>query len=796
MPRVVRRIILPALLFTVVLSAVAIMTARAFLLASLPTTRGTVSLAGLSAPVTVERDDLSVPTITASSFVDVARAQGFVTAQDRFFQMDLARRYAAGRLAEIGGSAVLPIDRRLRAHQFQLRADNILPTLPEHHRRALEAYADGVNAGLAALGAHPPEYLALRLTPEPWRAADSLLVGFFMFDALSMGAPMERSRDAARAALGPEWDAFLHPETSRWDTPIDAPPGEPGDPAPIPGPEHLDLRAAATPAPATTGARTWRDNDLDERAAMGSNSWAVAGSRTAHGGAILANDMHLGLSAPGPWYRVALRWADRTATGVSLPGVPGLIVGSTGDLAWAFTNISGDFEDYIQIEVLPDDPTRYRIPGDTAESFTTSTHELKVRGADSEFLTLRHTRWGVVTHDDHAGRPLVLKWIATEPDPLNVALLDMLDARTLEDGLAIAARWRGPPQNVMIADANGRIGWTVSGLLPRRTGFDGTHPVPWTTEGTGWTGTLPERDRPRIIDPPAGYIVTANHRTLGLPKARMLGRNWSSSIRARRITERLHQTGSATELGMLELQLDTRAELLDALRDHALAALPPDDAHPDAARIREALTDWNGHAEADQIGYTLLKAFAARIEDAVTGPVHQRIRAKAPDYRYSWFMRDEPVRRLIDEQPEHLLDPKYDSWSDLFRTNLIAAATQSYSARAAGPPLDTPWGQANRARIGHPLVRNLRTPIPFLTAATHDQSGDYITVRVTGPAYGASQRLVVSPGREDTAILHIPAGQSGHPLSRHYTSSHDDWRRGHPTPLNPGPAVSTLTLTP
>jgi len=795
MSRVARRIILASLLLVVVLGAAAVMTARTFLLESLPATSGSITLAGLTAPVTIQRDGLSIPTITGASFLDVARAQGFITAQDRFFQMDLARRYAAGRLAEIGGSAVLPIDRRLRAHQFQQRADDILPTLPEHHRRALEAYADGVNAGLAALGARPPEYLALRISPEPWRPADSLLVGFFMFDALSMGAPMERSRDAVRAALGDQWDAFLHPETSRWDTPLDAPQGDPHGPSPIPGPELLDLRAAA-PAPATTGARAWRDEELDQRAATGSNSWAVAGSRTAHGGAILANDMHLGISAPGPWYRVALAWAGRSATGVSLPGVPGLIVGSTRDIAWGFTNVCGDFEDYILIETLPDDPTRYRIPGGGSEPFTTTTHELKVRGSESVFLTLRHTRWGAVTQDDHAGRPLVLKWIATEPDPLNVALLDMLDAQRLEEALEIAARWRGPPQNVTVADANGRIGWTISGMIPERSGFDGAHPVAWTDAALGWTGALVPDARPRIIDPASGHIVTANHRTLDLPRSRAIGRNWSSSIRARRITERLEQGSTVTERDMLALQLDTRAELLESLRDHALTALPPGDAHPETDRIRRALTDWNGHADADQIGYTILKAFAARVEDAVTGPVHEHVRSKAPAYRYAWFMRDEPIRRLIDEQPDHLLNPRYESWTDLLRTNLIAAATQSWYARSTGRPLDTPWGQANRARIAHPLVRNLRINVPFLTVASHEQPGDFITVRVTGPAYGASQRLVVSPGRSDTAILHIPAGQSGHPLSRHFTSSHRDWRQGSPSPLNPGQTVSTLTLTP
>jgi penicillin amidase len=766
---------------------VAFLVAWRTMLRSLPRDSGEVALAGLSAPVTVERDALGSPTITGATLLDAVRAQGFVDAQERFFQMDLGRRYAAGELSGLLGRMALPADRDMARYLFRSKAEMLVASLPAQHREMLDAYSAGVNAGLADLASNPPEYHALRATPAPWLPEDSALAMYAMFRGLNFNDRAELSLGVMREALPEALFDFLTPDHARDDAPILVPSPEEAaalrGPAPVPGPEVVDLRAAA-PAPI--------DGPIIEEPPkpVGSNNFAIAGSRTPDGRAIIANDMHLGLSAPGTWRRVTLRWGDRFATGVSLPGMPGIVAGSNGSVAWGYTNVYGDFQDYRIIEFDPEDPTRYRMGADwgTVNEVVT---EIPIKGEAAERVAFRATSYGTVIEEDHRGRPMALAWPALEPDKTNLGVLDMLDAEDVDAAVAVARGWWGPAQNVLIAGADGRIAWVMSGWLPERDGYDGRTPTLATEHR--WLGALDESMRPLIFDPPSGALYTANNRTVGLPESRRFGREWAQGDRAQRIGAVLAERATMTEADLFALQLDTRVAGFDVWRGLALEAAAAS-SMPEAAALVEA---WNGTADADQTGYRLLRAFRSDCMDRVLEPLLAPCLELDPDFRYRWSLAEEPALRILEERPAHLLDPAYQSWAAL----LAASLRESWAALERGDlAVDAPWGEANATGIRHPLTSAAPALRPFLSwlldMPGDAQPGDVGAVRVARPGFGASERFVISPGHEADAILHLPTGNSGHPLSPHYDDQYPEWLEGRATPLLPGETVSRFRLTP
>ncbi len=766
--------------------------------ARLPQTTGTAHLPGLRESVAVARDTYGIPKISGRSYLDVIRAEGFVHAQDRFFQMDAARRLAAGALAEVVGPPMLEMDKQYRRYRFRERARQIAQHLEENERELLAAYTEGVNAGLQSLldgpGA-PPEYGMLNVHPQPWRMEDSILVVFAMYDMLHMEDNVEKRFGVMRDALPQELFEFLTPIASRFDAPLI--PGNPHDyvPMAIPGPDILDLRSrSAGHAPL----ELVRPMDL----ALGSNNWAVAAGRSAHGGAILANDPHLQLTAPGIWYRVHLAWPDPSddeaesrLSGLSMPGLPGVVIGATAHIAWGFTNTMGDFQDFIIVEAHPDDPSQYRTP-DGYERFGEVIETIHVRGRPAETLTLRTTRWGIVTDTDHRGRPLVRKWTAFEPDAVNLGVLDMLQARTLEDAVDIARRWSGPSQNMLLATHDGRIAWVVTGYLPDRFGYSGRYPVSWADGQKGWRGPLPEMDRPVMMDPEDGVLYTANNRTVGLDRAKRLGGVWVAGERASRIRDMLSHKRHYDEDDLFQMQLDTRVALFDFYHELALSALESGNLRGEQFEIALAnLESWNGTADADQTAMPLLHVFRRTLHSMVIAPLVEPCLELDRTFYYSWFVEEEPVRRILEERPAHLLSPGYASWDELIE-QALGHAVRRLTSREFPNGLATTWGEANSAKISHPITQALPAFSRALSMDETPQSGHPFAVRVAGPSFGASARMVISPGREDDAILQTPTGQSGHFQSPHFRDLHRYWSEGSKFRFLPGSPVSELQLVP
>lgn len=771
---------------------------------------GSFAVAGLSAPVTIERDAIAVPVIRGETLDDVARGLGFIHAQERFFQMDLARRYSAGELAELIGPQIYENDARMRPFQFRRLAREVLATLPADQKSQVEAYTQGVNAALARRASMPLEYTFLRATPAPWREEDSILVMYSFFDALHFTPQYEKRLAVMEAALPKDLYEFLTPASSRFDAPLlpggDLPlGGNDYSPAPIPGPEVINLRdeqrAATVTEPSLAVASAF--NSVDECSLVdttpplvaGSNNWAIAGSRSADGRAILANDPHLTLSAPGVWYRAEMRTPDALLTGLSLPGLPGIVIGGNGRVAWGFTNTTADFQDYVIIEVDPDDASRYRTP-DGWEHFELVEEAIEVKGGDPRILTIQMTRWGAVTDRDFEGRPLVLKWTALDPAMVNLDIMGMVNATNVEEAAEVARSWYGPSQNVIIADDSGRIAWVVCGYLPHRVGFTGKTPVSWADATARWDGPLPEDLRPFIIDPECGYLFTANNRTIPVDRCAGFSSFWDLGTRAQRIGEMLAERDGLTEADLFAMQLDTRTSVFDLYRDLGLAActrLTRDDLVIQAEQI---IQGWNGRADLDQPGLRLLESFRNVLRSRVFTPLVAACAKLDPTFRYRWWMDEEPLRRILEERPMHVLPARFESWDDLIDDSFRAALVM-LTAPPDGRPLNTPWGEFNRADIQHPAASAAPAAIASMLGMPPDPlPGHHEAVRVSAPAFGASARLVISPGHETEAFLHIPTGQSGHPLSPHYRDSQPAWVGGVATPLLSQRATRVLTLVP
>lgn len=776
---------------------------------SLPQVDGEVVVEGVAAPVTIARDSLGVPRIEADNRLDLAFGTGFAHGQDRFFQMDLLRRNSAGELSELVGPGAIEHDQKMRQHRFRARAKAMAEDYDEQQTALLEAYTNGVNAGLNSLSVKPPEYLfvVLDTEPTPWQIEDSALVLFSMYLDLQWGDFDEECRYGLMLdTLPEELVAFLIPPGSKWDAPIE---GE-ALPAPsYPGPDVVNLRTekAREAIEAAASSATMHDDlETSEYYAAfspGSNNWAVAGSHTAHGGAIVADDMHLGISVPGIWYRASLSWTDEDdqaheITGVTLPGTPAMVVGSNGHIAWAFTNSEGDWLDVVVLEPAPEDDDAYLTP-DGPRKFEHYEETIRVNGAADESFEVLETIWGPVIDTDADGRRRVARWVAHDPEGVNLNLLELETCLNTEDALTLAALSGSPAQNFVVGDDQGTIAWTILGRIPRRPDIDGRVPAPWTDGQRQWQGWLEPEDYPRVVAPESGRIWTANARVVGGDKLAILrDGGYDLGARASQIRDGLFEVEEATEADMLAIQLDDRAIFLAPWQEHLLELLDEEATadNPLRSEARELLENWGEQASIDSVGYRIVREYRLRVLKMVCESLTSPCREQDPNFRMPWLTKAEgPVWQLITEQPEHLLDPSYESWNELLLAALdfkLAELTED------GQPLASQtWGAYNTARIQHPLSQAVPELGVWLDMPAEPLAGGSSNMpRIQRPNSGASQRMAVSPGREAEGYMEIPCGQSGHFLSPHYADSHPAWTGGEASAFLPGEAVNTLVLKP
>jgi penicillin amidase len=784
MAKWIRRGLLALLLLFVVL----VLTGWWLMRGSLPKLEGDLALRGLSAPVSVQRDALGVVTIEAANETDAMRALGYVHAQERFFEMDLLRRTAAGELAELFGPVAVDTDKQHRIHRFRARVDANLDGILGSHRQQMQAYVDGVNAGLGDLKVRPWPYVLLRAQPEPWQLSDSPLVAYAMYFDLQDG---ENARELAlwkmRPHLPPALFSLLTRDGSRWDAPLT---GSVRGDAQLPTANEVDLRKLPWPRRPSDVPATPR--------VIGSNNFAVSGELTRDGRAIVADDMHLGLRAPNIWFRARLRYPDPQAaegqvdvSGFTLPGFPFTVVGSNTHVAWAFTNSYVDTLDWAVQTTCSRKAAADCVPASRHDE------RIEVSGARPVDFEVEETAWGPVMAHDAQGRALALRWVAHLPGSFNLNLGELARARNLAEATATIRDVAIPTQNMLIADRTGAIGWRWLGPIPMRAAAcDPQQPIEYTGDASACPPWPISTSSAPLLVPTHGRLWTANNRVVGDDVLKMAGDGGSTlGARAKQIRDDLYAKNRFDERALLAIQLDDRALFLQSwwklLRDEAARTKSPA-----LGELADAASRWQRRASTDSVSYRVVRAWRLavldRVLDGLTAPAQV---ALGKDFAMPGLQQQESFAwPLVTQRPAHLLPPRYGSWDALFED---AAVEIRDGLKKQGPLAERTWGERNTAKICHPLARALPGFMRGTLCMPADPlPGDVAMPRVQAPDFGASERMVVSPGHEADGIIHMPGGQSGHPLSPFWGAGHEDWVHGRPTAFLPGAARYSLTLRP
>lgn len=754
-----------------------------------PVRDGEWPLLGLTGPVRIERDRWGSPRLTAQNRLDAVRALGWLHAQDRFLQMDINRRLAAGELADLFGAGALSIDRQHRPHRCRARAEALYASLPATDKNLLEAYCAGVTAGLERLGGRPWEYWLLCARPKPWRPVDCLLTGYAMyFNLQNPGSPADWVRGRLRDRLTPAVFAFLFSNGSAWDAPLA------GGPRPILPPPPM----AEWPVDQTGGMKSPAVPDAaeaTETGAPGSNQWAVEGWRMGGGPAWLANDMHLGLSQPGVWYFAALHYRRPggqpvQVTGVTLPGLPLVVTGSNGHIAWGFTNSYADTQDWVEIVPAAGSPDRY-LTANGPEEYRRFTEIVSVRGGRPERLSVRETRWGPVQPGE-GGRLRVSQWVGNQAWALDMRLADLETAVAVEEALDIAAQSNLPAQNILVAGRSGQIGWTIAGALPARldpsSAWSGALPLRSDDPNASWLGRRPPATYPRRTIFTEGWAATANNVVWTEPTQKPLGNGGQvEDGRAWQIAKRLRELPRPAPRDLAAIQLDTEVFFQRRWRDLLVAVLDGGvgssilEARKWTA-LRQQLTVEAWRAGPDSVVHRLVREFRDEVRLRLTEK-HLGLGEAAAGLDLKAVIREEPIYLLAREA----------RW----QPDLEAAARAIVTRMEAGGGVDDyRWGKRNRLTLHHPFGLMIRPLGWWLDIRDGEMPGDFCVPRVQGPNFGASVRFVVAPGRESEGLLQLPGGACGHPFSPYYSAGHDEWRTGQSRPFLGTGARDTMMLHP
>ncbi len=755
--------------------------------AQLPQLDGEHRTRAVLAPVTVRRDAQGVPHLEAQTLDDLIAAQGYVTAQDRLWQMDMIRRMAAGETAEVLGAQFAEHDRMQRVLAFRPTAERLAASLSARDRAYFEAYARGVNAYIGdTRNQLPAEFRLLRYEPKPWQPVDSMLVLLTMVQLLDTQWPTKLSRERIEARLGPVLAADLYPTGSWRDHP----------PVPAAIAPESTLPATTTEPPSTTQS-TLRDLvHLEALAGLpapqpGSNEWAVSGAHTATGLPLLSNDMHLPHQIPGIWYLVDLHAGSFHVTGVSIPGVPFVAAGHNDQIAWGFTAMGGDTQDVL-IEKT-NDRSEYWANGGWRE-MERDRQTVRVRwGRDQTFDVLRTENGPVITSLlPGESRTLTLRWTIYDPAIASgVPLFDLNAASDWTSFEEALRAWWAPTLNVVYADRTGHIGYQAAARIPLRPGGLSGTPV---AAGSSWSGIVPYTAMPSVLDPPSGILATANARITpdGYPYSLSLA--WASPYRNERIWKWLAGKDKLTRADMLTLQTDVYSEVDQELAQRVAYAI--DHAKKPGTRLQVAadlLRSWNGVLAVDSSAAAIVTATKRAFWPLLLEP-----KLGAEWQAYQWPEADFAEEELMTHHPAAWLPPAYGSWDEL----LAAAVGRGLDeAHAPGDLRSWRYGASHTVELTHPLYGRL----PFFRwtgTGTLPQSGDGTTVKQVAHTFGPSQRFTMDWADVDGSTENIVLGESGDPLSPHYRDQWTAWYQGwtFAMPFSPeavaAAARHTLTLVP
>jgi penicillin amidase len=766
--------------------------------ASQPLHEGTIRVEGLAAPVEVRRDAFGIPAIVAASERDAQFALGFVHAQDRLWQMEFNRRLAAGRLAEVLGTSAVPTDAFLRTLGVQRAAQRIYDALDAEHRALIDAYVEGVNASLAARrGPLPLEFVLTRApAPEPWTGADSVAWSLMMaWDLASHSMRMELRRlQLARRFSRAEIDDIYPPL-----------PGESSPPVADYVEIYRLLGLLAEPAPKTTGlpaAIPVAGFGADE--AVGSNNWVLAGRRTVSGKPLLANDPHLGLTAPSVWYFAALQAPGVDVIGATLPGLPGVVLGRNDRVAWGMTNTGVDQQDLYLERLNPDDASEYETPAGW-QRFATRTERIGVRGADPVELVVRESRHGPVLSGlqsidksfAHAGYVLALRWTALGPEDATLRAIRALNrARNLDEAERALADFQIVTQSAVIADADGNIGMAVTGRIPRRaddSDLRGIAPAPGWDARYDWQGFLAVEQAPRIRNPRSGFIATANNRIVATDFPHHLTYDWFTSFRVERIAALI----DARERHDIDSNRAIQADILSTPALQLMALMR--DAQPLTGAGREALERlraWDGRMDAGRPEPLLFHAWRRELSQRIFaddfGDLAQEFVANADLTRALLHLlgRRGAARDWCDDRTT---GQRFETCATLISESLDTAVTRLL-ADSGRDVAGLRWGEAHRAIAEHRPLSSVALVRALFELETR-YPGDTFTVNVGALSHrpeapfatrhAASLRALYDLARPSASIWIQSTGQSGNPLTDQYASMLPAWRDVSYLPMQP-----------
>ena len=750
----------------------------------LPQVQGTIVLRGIAGPVTVVRDKLGMPHIRAQSFDDLFFAQGFVTAQDRLWQMDAIRRLAAGELAEVLGPNLLRHDRRQRYLQIRTACERGVAALNPQERHLLEVYAAGVNAYIDRSRDHLPlEFKLLRYSPAPWRVVDSLLVGANMQQMLNTQYDVELEREKVIRHLNAEQIADLYPQSS-WR---DLPPSDQADPSAIEEAPPSDRKPDSDEeedddrVPKTKTSSMFSvfppalviERPRCELCVPGSNNWVVSGEHTASGKPLLSNDMHLGHSIPDVWYEAQLTKGDGQdydVTGVTLPGLPFVIVGHNRRIAWGFTNLGPDVQDLFveqfnaKGQVLT--PQGWKEPEKRREV-------IHIKGKPDEVFDVLVTRHGPIITPiiKNEARKLALQWTLYDASNLDIPFLEINAARNWQEFRTAFSKFGGPAQNVVYGDVDGHIGYQATGRIPIRASGDGLLPQSGANATHDWTGYVPFFELPKIYDPPSGILATANGRITPDGYKYLLANDWGSPYSTVRIFHLLSQGEKLKPSDMLAIQTDVTSELERFFADRFVYAI--DQAKKVSPRVRQAaeiMRGWDGRMEKDSAAASIANLSRRSLMKLLLMP------KLGDDYtNYDWWLSNSALENIVAHRLQRWLPSGYNSYEDLF----VAAVQQAVDSPHAPKDLQAwRWGDTFPVEVQHPVLGSIPLLSRFSGTGLHPQSGSGSTVKQIGVDLGPSERLTVDFANLDHSTLNIVIGESGHLLSPHYKDQFNAWYEG------------------
>jgi len=724
-----------------------------WLMSSLPRIEGRIPVKGLELPARVARDHAGVPHISARSVRDAYFTIGWVHAQDRMWQMEMNRRIGAGRLAEIVGDKGLANDRFMRTLGLYRLAEASLDKLDKPTREALQAYADGINAWLRDHWHRlPPEYVVLGFAPEPWSPVDSLVWGRLMALQLTNDWREEVLKGKLAGRLDARQMRELFPAT----------------------PQDTPTTIAATTADAVLAA-------LPEAAEprLASNVWAVAGSRTASGKPLLANDPHLGFQIPVMWYLMSVEAPGLNLSGATVPSVPFHMVGHNGRIAWGTTTTHADTIDLFVEKLVGEDS--YQTP-QGPERFATREEIIKVKGSPDDKLLVRTSRHGPVISDLTAkglakdGEVVAFRATALEPeDATPQALLKINRAIDWRSFTAALKDFQSPVQNLAYADTTGSIGFATAGRVPLRKGGNGAAPAKgWTNEGD-WTGWIPADKMPQQVNPKSGKLVNANNKVVGDRYPYSIASVWPDAFRAERIEDLLKDRKGLTLEDMAAMQMDALSLPAIGLKDLMGS---PETREPRAQEAAKLVAAWDGRATRDRAEPLI---FAAWVDELWRGILADEL---GDDFRAYQVIRPEVLGNVLISQRhwcDDIATPEAESCEQQ-SGRALERALQTLTTRHGAAMAAWKWGEDHQATFDHPILGHVPLVKHFANASIATDGDDFTINRGSHlpksfrHTHGAGLRVVYDLADLSKSRFIIATGQSGNPLSRHYDDLISAWR--------------------